>query len=454
MNLKKNILLLGLFPLLAAALFAAGGKDNTAASSQTMKFYAFEGGYGRAYFDDMVAQFQAAHPGTTIELLADPEIFTILATDVAAGQWPDFVYAAGTTVNDEYTKNRELLDITDVMDSDVPGRPGTKIRDYIIDGIVDSPVYSPYGDGRIYKAPFNASPQGLVYNKNLFDSKGWKVPSTWDEFFALGRELEKPENYVTIDGQRVKRALYTYQGIYPSYNEMPFWPTIASAIGQEGINRIKSYTPGSFSSPEVRQIIEIFAKIGPGGYLMEGTAGLNHTQSQADMMIGKALFIPNGDWMENEMKDSPREPGFSFAMAPAPVLRAGQDHYVQTRHEEFYIPAAAKNPALAKEFLKFLYSDASVISAARNAGAVIAVKNAVELGKPYLSAGTYGMYQIYNTGKSIFMDFDPLPPNSRLTIDWFANLGLVINGNMSVNDYIAFLESICTQVAQDKANAR
>jgi N-acetylglucosamine transport system substrate-binding protein len=419
-----------------------------------MKFYAFEGGYGRAYYEDMVAQFQAAHPGTTVELLIDPEIGTILSADVAAGLWPDFVYAAGNAVNDEYTRNRELLDITDVMDSDVPGRQGTRIRDYLVDGVLDSTLYSPYGDGRIYKAPFNIGPQGLVYNKNLFDSKGWKVPATWDEFFALGRELEKPENYVTIDGRQVKRALFTYQGIYPSYMEMILWPAIASALGPDGVNRIKTYTPGSFSSPELRQIVEIFSRIGPEGYLMEGTAGLNHTQSQADMMIGRALFIPNGVWMENEMKDSPREPGFSFAMAPAPVLRAGQDHYIMSSHEEFYIPAAAKNPTLAKEFLKFFYSDASVTSFARHAGGVVAVKNAVELGRSYLSEGTYGMYQVFNTGKFFLMDFDSLPPNSRLTVDWFANLGLVVNGNMTVNDYIAFVESICTQVAQDKANAR
>ncbi|MDR3147647.1 MAG: extracellular solute-binding protein [Treponema sp.] len=323
MNVKKSVFLLGIFLLSTAALFAAGRKDTTSASPQTMKFYAFEGGYGRAYFDDMVAQFQAAHPGTTIELLADPEVYTILSVDVAAGQWPDLVHAAGSAINDEYVKTRELLDITDVMDSEVPGRPGTKIRDYVLDGMLDTKLYSPYGDGRIYKAPFIAGPQALVYNKNLFDTKGWKVPVTWDEFFALARELEKPENYVTIDGKQVKRALFTYQGIYPGYMEMMFWPAIAGATGPEGINRIKSYTPGSFSSPEVRQVVENFAKIGPGGYLMEGTAGLNHTQSQADMMIGKALFIPNGTWMENEMKDSPREPGFSFAMTPSPVLRAG-----------------------------------------------------------------------------------------------------------------------------------
>jgi N-acetylglucosamine transport system substrate-binding protein len=187
---------------------------------------------------------------------------------------------------------------------------------------------------------------------------------------------------------------------------------------------------------------------------MEGTAGLNHTQSQTDMMLGKALFIPCGVWLENEQKDSPREPGFSFGMIPFPVLRAGQDYYVQSSEEAFYIPAAAKNPALAKEFLKFLYSDASVISFAKNTGGVFAVKNAVELGKPYLSADTYGMYQVFNNGKFLLPDFEPLPENSRVTVDWDTNLGLVVNGNMTVDEYIAFAESLCAQVTEDKAKAR
>jgi N-acetylglucosamine transport system substrate-binding protein len=143
-------------------------------------------------------------------------------------------------------------------------------------------------------------------------------------------------------------------------------------------------------------------------------------------------------------------------MAAAPVLRAGQDHYaVSGGAENLFIPSGAKNPALAKEFLKFLYSEASVVSFAKNASGVFAVKDAVELGRPYLPEGTYGMFQIYNTAKALRVVFDPLPENSRLTTtDWWSNLGLLVNGNMSVNDYIAFVENFCTQVAEDKANAR
>ena len=52
------------------------------------------------------------------------------------------------------------------------------LKDMFIDGIVGSNVTSPYGDGKIYLAPFNSGPMGLVYNKTLFEEKGWEIPTT------------------------------------------------------------------------------------------------------------------------------------------------------------------------------------------------------------------------------------------------------------------------------------
>ena len=53
---------------------------------------------------------------------------------------------------------------------------------------------------------------------------------------------------------------------------------------------------------------------------------MNHTESQTEMMLGKAAFITNGTWMENEMQDAPREEGFEFAMAPIPTENADDVH--------------------------------------------------------------------------------------------------------------------------------
>jgi N-acetylglucosamine transport system substrate-binding protein len=453
-----------MFVFCVSLAFSGGGGQartgTTAQGSQVLNIACFEGGYGRTYWEDMVTQFEAAHPGVKVNMVIDPEIGQILSPQTAAGEWPDFIYMAvgeHSGLVASMIKNREFLDITDVFESEVLDRPGTKLKDIILAGTLTSSYCAPYEDGKIYLAPFNTGPYGLVYNKALFEQKGWKLPRTWDEFFAVNEELKKPANFVEIDGKRVQRSLFTYQGIYSSYLEMLLWPAVAGAGGLGAIADILTYKPGSFDIPAVRSVLENFVKIGTQGYLMEGTVALNHTQSQADMMMGKALFIPNGTWMEGEMADSPREPGFTFGMVAAPTIRAGQDNYVLSSLEEFFIPKQAKNPALAKEFIKFLYTRPSIESFAKNANGVYAVKDAQEIGKPYLSSGTYGMFSIYNNG-GIFMlmDFEALPANTKVDIKHVIfedNMNLLITGRISVNEYIKRIEDAFAEITADKARA-
>ena len=148
-------------------------------------------------------------------------------------------------------------------------------------------------------------------------------------------------------------------------------------------------------------------EIADKGYLLEGTVGMNHTESQTEMMLGKAAFITNGTWTENEMQDAPREDGFEFAMAPIPTESADDVHYVFDSCEQFSIPAAAKNPELAKEFLRFLYSDESVSAFAEASGALYATKSAREVAKDKLSTAIYNMYGIYEeaNASSLIMSF-------------------------------------------------
>src|SRR5690606_13692200 len=105
-------------------------------------------------------------------------------------------------------------------------------------------------------------------------------------------------------------------------------PSLANAAGITQLKSIFSYEPGSFKTEPVKKVLDTLAKLGRDGYLMEGTIGLNHTQAQTNMMLGKAIFIVNGSWMENEMKDSPREEGFEFGMIPVPVFNDGDERYI------------------------------------------------------------------------------------------------------------------------------
>lgn len=297
---------------------------------------------------------------------------------------------------------------------------------------------------------------GMVYNKTLFEEKGWKLPSTWDEFFALDEELQKPENYVTIDGQQMKRSLFTYQGIYAGYLESVFWPAIAGAGGLSTIDSICNYEEGSFLSAPVKDTVSNFAQMGPKGYLMEGTVALNHTQSQTDMMLGKALFIPNGTWMEGEMAESPREEGFEFALMAPPALKSGNDRYVLSSYEQLVIPKQAKNPELAKEFLRFIYTEDSIISFAKNANGTIAVTDAKDIAQNDLSSGVYGMFSAYETGKFMLMNFATLPTDCKVNVSatvFDDNMGPLVTGTLSPDDYCQKIEDAFAEIRADMAAA-
>lgn len=431
------------------------GDQNNAArkfKNKELSIAVFMGGYGPEYWKEIVSKFEAAYPGVKVDMTISPRIGDVVRPQLVAGNPPDLLAVADTEQSGLITslvKEKGLLDLTDVFESKALDKD-MKLKDMVLPGMLESTRFSPYQDGKIYMAPFNAGPMGLIYNKNLFREKGWKLPETWDEFFDLGKELEKEENYLTdANGHKIKRALFTYQGIYPDYLEEIMYPSLANAVGIDQLKKIFSYEPGSFKTDEVKKVLDTFAKIGIEGYLMDGTVNLNHTQSQTDMMQGKAIFIVNGNWMENEMKDSPREEGFEFGMIPVPVFQKEDERYILSSYEQFSIPLRAKNPELAKEFLKFLYTDESVKLFAQKSNGAFALKGAQELSKPYLTPGVYEMFSAYEGATTIFQDWKALPKGSKIDIKnvlFRQSMTPIMTGKMTTEQWMERAEHVFAQI--------
>ena len=70
--------------------------------------------------------------------------------------------------------------------------------------------------------------------------------------------------------------------------------------------------------PAVVDSVKELYTLAENDYIIEGTAGLNHTESQAEWLKGKAAFIPCGTWLENEMKDIDPEPSFNMVIGEVP----------------------------------------------------------------------------------------------------------------------------------------
>jgi len=412
---------------------------------QELNIAIFEGGYGKDFWVEAAELFEAENQNYKVNLQISPDIGDIVRPQIISGDPPDLTnFADGdqTGIVTTLIKDRGLLDITDLFDGPQYDSSDS-LRSKIIPGVLESNKCTPYQDGRIYLAPGALSPMGPIYNATLFSEQNWSLPVTWDDFFALGDQAKA-----------IGTALFTYQGIYPSYMESMLLPALASALGPD-YAKIENFTPGIWTDPRTVAVLEQFEKIYTGGYLMEGTVGLDHTDSQTAQMNNKALFIPCGTWMESEMKDVDRAIGYKFGLAPPPLMNPSDTRYVASYTEQFSIPAAAKNPEGAKQFLRFLYTDKIVEMYAKyNGGAVLSTVNALDQVKDYLTEDTYSMQSVFNQPgvTALIFGFAAPPEDTKINYsdEIYKPLSDVMTGNMTAAQWAENVD----RAYQDMAEGR
>jgi N-acetylglucosamine transport system substrate-binding protein len=354
-------------------------------ADQTLDLALFQGGFGEEYWKAVIDAFRADYPDAVVSYRIHPNIGELIRPAMLSGDFPDFLYHSDANADGMVAgliQSRSLIDLTDLFDS-AAYRGAAPLRSQFFPNLLDSLHFAPYEDGRIYLAPFSYGPMGLFYNQTLFERHGWTPPDTWDAFFALG-EQAKAEGI----------ALFTYPGLYPGYLESLILPAIADHAGLDALHRVFRLESGSLRAPAVLEVFEQVRRIVAEGNTLSGSFAMNHLQAQAAWMMDKALFIPNGTWIQNEMSNYDRTADFSFALTAAPGFDKAGTRYVQISYEQMMIPVGAKNPEFAKEFLRFLYSDVSVRLFAEKASSVFPLKNALETVKPYLAPEVYAMYAL------------------------------------------------------------
>ena len=440
--MKKLLVALVLTACLLAPAVAQA-KDAKSFANKTLNVAVFQGGYGRDYWDAIVAEFEKDYPGVKINLTASPKIGDVIRPQILAGNPPDFVYFNEGDQGGLVTgliKDRALADLSDVFAGPAIDQKKA-LKDLILPGTLTGRFCAPYLDGKTYLAPYNYTPMGLVYNKNFFDKNGIALPKTVDELYALAATAKK-----------FNRSLFTYQGIYPGYLEEIYQPAVYAAGGAKAVQAMYNFDPNFWTSDAAKKAFGIFGKIASlDGGLLKGTVALNHTQSQTEMMKGNAMFITNGPWMEGEMKDAPREDGFTFGFAGFPAFKAGEPALSQTSFDTFMVPAKAKNIPLAKEFIRYLYTTKSVMLNAEKAGGVYAVVGAADLAKAKLSESTYNFYKGAESMVQVSAKWAVLPKSSKLNIADEVNNPItnIMNGQMTVDQYCAQLDKVWKQAAAE-----
>ncbi len=360
---KVICLLLSLLMLLSIA--ACGGNESTPTGGGvnadgelvgTFELQIFAGGYGSQAWEEIIAAFEEAHPQLDVIAYMDSNVNKQMQTRWIQGNPPDFAFLAGSNLPIEtYLKENLLMDLTEFYETAKMYDSEELLKDHINAELV------PYYNGTIRQLPIIMETYGMWYDEVLYQENGLTQATNFDELMALGADAKaKGLNTLVYPGQN---AGYLVWGMV--------MPAVA-AYGQEFFDKIcLASDAAAFRDQRFVDVLKRLEQFADAGYVQQGTVSLNHTQSQMQWLSHSALMIPNGLWLENEMKKDIPD-GFTMRYATSPLTAADQTPTIISSSATVGISAAAKNKDAALEFLRFLYKEENIVKFTEMANVPIA----------------------------------------------------------------------------------
>lgn len=370
-SLRKLVRGPGLLVVLALLMLAfvvgcnneEGGKSESDAKSSDgeisgkLEIQYFVGGYGDAWWKEVIKGFTEKYPDVEVVQHAGPNINEEMKTRWISGNPPDVVYIDGAGSSEtQMVEDGQLMDLTEWIKS-VELEDGTPLKDSFIVPPSDF-------EGKIYSLPLVFDTWGTWYDKKMFEEGGYKAPTDFDSWMKSMGKIKEEEGITP----------FTTTGQYPYYFlRGVLYPAFASAGGDELLASVINGEKGAWTSEPVMEVMKKVQEMQEAGYIDSGFAALSHTQSQMNFILGKNAYIPVGFWLPNEMaKDVPED--FEFGFIPSPMNEAGEPMVVVPDLRPLAIAKEANNPEAAKAFVEFAFQKKYASKFAELTGALMNMK--------------------------------------------------------------------------------
>ncbi|MEU4678319.1 N-acetylglucosamine/diacetylchitobiose ABC transporter substrate-binding protein [Micromonospora sp. NPDC023737] len=306
----------------------------------------FNGGFGEEYAKAHEAMYKEKYPKAEIEHSSTQEINKTLQPRFVDGTPPDVVNNSGAGQIDfnGLVSQNAIADLGELLNAPSLDIPGKTVKETLLPGAVEVGSY----DGRFLVLNYTYTAYGIWHSTKLFGDRGWQYAKTWDEHIALCRQIKA-----------AGIAPWTYAGKHPRYMS---WPLIATAVklgGPSVAMAIDNLEPNAWKSDAMKTAADAWHQIVKDKFILDGSPGLDHVQSQTEWCQGKAAFISCGSWLESEQKKVTPE-GFNMIIQPTPSLGSGDKLPYEairgTAGEPFMVPAKAKNLAGGLEYFRTMLS--------------------------------------------------------------------------------------------------
>ncbi|WP_165956738.1 N-acetylglucosamine/diacetylchitobiose ABC transporter substrate-binding protein [Kribbella antibiotica] len=403
--------------------------------SKPLEFFNFDGGYGKKWTEMPLDLYRKEFPQAAVKLTSGQELKQQLQPRFIQGTPPDLIENVGLDGASLVAK-KQLYDLGPLLEMESFDQPGVKVKDTLLPGVAEAGRY----DGVKYEMPYVFGVGGIWYSQPLLDKHGWTYPKHWDEMIALCAEIKK-----------AGLAPWTYQGKFPGYLANPLLMTAYKAAGPELKKKIDNLEPNAWRDPAIIQAAEGYQELASKGYLLEGTQALSHTQSQTYWAQGKAVFIPCGGWLENELGTiAPKD--FGMTMAPVPGWskddKAPYETVTGGPGGALIVPAQAKNPLGGLELLRIMLSKQCMQNFAKLTNSPVVVKGGTD-GVPMSSAAASMQKAVNEAGTNMFSDWQFRLWYQKLLTNFESSVGVLMSGDQTPDEWSKQMQKYADETAKD-----
>lgn len=199
-----------------------------------------------------------------------------------------------------------------------------KISEKILPLVKGALEYNVSGTTNVYQLPYGGGWVGIVYNADMIDGKLYQIPRTTNELIDLANRISEDKKDQGISAIcHFKGGGYwvtlreVFQAQYDGLSEYKKFRSLTSENGTPSKDVLLA-TDGRAAT------IDFLAELNTPDNVMSGSNTQTYDNVQTKFLEGKAAMMVNGSWLMNEMK-ALNDTSKNFKMMKTPIISSITD---------------------------------------------------------------------------------------------------------------------------------
>lgn len=304
-------------------------------------------------FAEIAERFNETHDDIHLTIDSPNEAMTILKTRFIREDYPDIVGIGGDINYSNFLDADLFMDISDLEEIGM-------VKQSYLD--MDKGLEFIPQEG-VYALPYAANAAGILYNRDMFEEHGWKVPETWEEFIALCKEIE------------AAGIQPLYLGYKDTWTCLAPWNALAVGLSDpDTCNQVNmgntTFAAAYRETAEKMKILLDYAEPNPYAY--------GYNDACTAFARGEAAMYPIGSYAIPQIKSV--NPTMNIDSFTFPANDAEEDNVLNSGIDlQFCVMKNCENKEAVYEVLRFLYEDEIIQIYLDNQGGIACKKGDFEI---------------------------------------------------------------------------